>query len=192
MDEELKERLLLVNRGNSEACSKIIEDFRLLIYSILNKYELEYGDFLVSKEDLFQEGCIGLLEACKSYKENDETKFSTYAYVVIERKIQRAFFRMLKPYRVEYSFDKYEHLDYIESLTGNTVNDNQMDYLDRMDINDKLENSSYITDIDREIIKLRIQNYTYKEIAKQLNITAKKVDNRILRLKHIAKSFKGK
>lgn len=50
-----------------------IEDYEKLIWKVANKF---YG---VEKEDLYQAGMLGLLKACKNYKENKDTKFSTYA-----------------------------------------------------------------------------------------------------------------
>jgi RNA polymerase sigma factor, sigma-70 family len=46
-----------------------------LIYSIM-KYFYKYPN----KDDLFQAGCIGLIEAYYRYKNDMNTKFSTYAY----------------------------------------------------------------------------------------------------------------
>ena len=61
MNEELKE--LIINNQN-------------LIYSIASKFK---GD----KEDLFQAGCLGLIDAYKKYNPNYNTKFTTYAYPFI-------------------------------------------------------------------------------------------------------------
>ena len=38
-------------------------------------------------------------------------------------------------------------------------------------------------ELDRQIIKLRIKNYSYDQIAHILNINKKKVDNRLYKLK---------
>lgn len=46
-----------------------------LIYKIMNQYF--YG---VEREDLFQAGAVGVLDAYKNYKKDGNTKFSTYAY----------------------------------------------------------------------------------------------------------------
>lgn len=61
MNEELKE--LIINNQN-------------LIYSIASKFK---GD----KEDLFQAGCLGLIDAYQKYNSNHNTKFTTYAYPFI-------------------------------------------------------------------------------------------------------------
>ena len=38
-----------------------------------------FGGSLHQQEDLFQEGCLGLIEACKRFDSGRGTKFSTYA-----------------------------------------------------------------------------------------------------------------
>ena len=55
-----------------------ILEYEKLIYSIAKKF-----DGYKSKEDLYQAGYMGLLMALNNYKENRNTKFSTYAYKYI-------------------------------------------------------------------------------------------------------------
>ena len=57
---------------------KLINENKKLIYSISHYFE-KYPN----KEDLFQVGCIGLIEASKKYDPNLGAKFSTYAYPFI-------------------------------------------------------------------------------------------------------------
>lgn len=45
-----------------------------LVYNVANQF------YNVDKQDLIQEGCIGLIKAYKNYQNNGTTKFSTYAY----------------------------------------------------------------------------------------------------------------
>ncbi len=49
-----------------------------LIYDIMNKHF--YG---VDREDLFQQGALGVINAYNNYKKNGTTKFSTYAFPYI-------------------------------------------------------------------------------------------------------------
>ncbi|MDO4963619.1 MAG: sigma-70 family RNA polymerase sigma factor [bacterium] len=58
--------------------NNIIEENKGLIYSVAN-YFRNYN----SREDLYQAGCLGLIEALKNYNPNMNTKFSTYAYSYI-------------------------------------------------------------------------------------------------------------
>lgn len=52
-------------------------EYEDLIYKMISKYK----NF--DKEDLYQVAMIGLMNAKKNYKENEKTKFSTYAYYYI-------------------------------------------------------------------------------------------------------------
>lgn len=62
----------------------LIYDNESLIYSVVNRYA-RYFD----KEDLYQVAVIGLINAYKNYKEDKETKFSSYAYFYITGEIKK-------------------------------------------------------------------------------------------------------
>ncbi len=53
-------------------------DYEGLIYSIINKYTSRYD-----KDDLYQVGMIGLMDAYKHYDSSFDTKFSSFAYYYI-------------------------------------------------------------------------------------------------------------
>lgn len=61
-----------------EDINEIILRNESFIYSIANKFT-KYKN----KEDLFQVGCIGMIEAYKNYDETKGTKFTSYAYQYI-------------------------------------------------------------------------------------------------------------
>ncbi len=56
---------------------EIIKVHEKLIYKIASKF------YNYDREDLYQVGVIGLIKALRNYKENSETKFTTYAYEYI-------------------------------------------------------------------------------------------------------------
>lgn len=56
---------------------EIIKVHEKLIYKIASKF------YNYDREDLYQVGVIGLIKALKNYKENSDTKFTTYAYEYI-------------------------------------------------------------------------------------------------------------
>lgn len=58
--------------------TNIIKENERLIYSITNYFK-NYN----SREDLYQAGCLGLVEAYKRYDSNMNCKFTTYAYPYI-------------------------------------------------------------------------------------------------------------
>ncbi|MBQ9181401.1 MAG: sigma-70 family RNA polymerase sigma factor [Bacilli bacterium] len=63
---------------------EVINNHKNLIYKLAHYFE-KY----TNKEDLFQVGCIGLIEAYKRYDKNVGAKFSTYAYPYILGEMKR-------------------------------------------------------------------------------------------------------
>lgn len=53
-------------------------DYEGLIYSIINKYPRRFD-----RDDLYQVGMLGLIDAYKHFDKSQDTKFSTYAYYYI-------------------------------------------------------------------------------------------------------------
>ena len=63
------------NLQTIDSYNKIILDNEWLIYKIINKYTSH-----LELEDLYQVASIGLIKAYKSFKDDYNTKFSSYAY----------------------------------------------------------------------------------------------------------------
>lgn len=59
-------------------------DYEGLIYSVIHKYPKRYD-----KDDLFQAGMLGLIDAYKHFDDSKGTKFSTYAYYYIVGEINK-------------------------------------------------------------------------------------------------------
>ena len=59
-------------------------DYEGLIYSIISKYPSRFD-----KDDLFQAGMLGLVDAYKHYDPHANTKFSTYAYYYIVGEVNK-------------------------------------------------------------------------------------------------------
>ena len=55
-----------------------------LIYSIINKYPKRYD-----RDDLYQVGMLGLIDAYKHFNKNYDTKFSTFAYYYIVGEVNK-------------------------------------------------------------------------------------------------------
>lgn len=165
--------------------NKLVKENSKLISSIIKTLELEYGHFKVSSDDLYQEGLIALHEAYTKFNKDEGVKFSTFAYMVIKRNLKKFYFTCLKRYQNEYySIDTIDLFDHTPlagiSLEAHDVGvkynlEERNDRVDKRFIKLKQE--------DQHIVALRCLNNTYEEIADKLNITKKKVDSRLSRLK---------
>ena len=64
--------------------NELIIQNELLIYSIINRYK-DYFDI----EDLYQTAVIGLINAYKNYKDDKQTKISSYAYFYMKGEVKK-------------------------------------------------------------------------------------------------------
>ena len=79
-DEEL---LNLYKNGDPLCFDAIMLRYKNMVLEIAKDFFLVSGD----KDDLIQEGMIGLYKAVRDYKEDSTAKFSTFAYTCIKRQI---------------------------------------------------------------------------------------------------------
>ena len=74
-EEELLKLYIRNKQGDERAREKLASYNLPLVHSICRRYPPETVEY----DDIFQEGCIGLLQALKKYDPSRGTKFSTYA-----------------------------------------------------------------------------------------------------------------
>lgn len=163
---------------------KIVKENGKIITSIIKNLELECGHFKLSHEDLYQEGLIALHNAYLNYDEKLDAKFSTFAYMVINRSLHRFYYQQMNRYKYEtYSLDNTDLFDYNSVVGDYEAGDHGIRYMieDRRNRIDKL--FTILNLEDQNIVALRANQNTYKQIAEKLNITVKRVDNRLRRIK---------
>lgn len=79
-DEELIEQ---IQEENEDALSYLCEKYRELVNIKVSKYFIIGAE----REDIFQEGMIGLFKAIKSYKNDKQNSFKSFANMCIERQL---------------------------------------------------------------------------------------------------------
>ena len=82
-DEQLVE---LHKSGNAEAFAEICERYKELVKGISRAYFLVGGD----RDDLLQEGLLGLLKAVNFYNAGGGASFKTFAHLCIESNVKSA------------------------------------------------------------------------------------------------------
>ena len=76
-------------RDDNEAFEQLINSYRRMIFSIINKKYIKYNSVNLSKDDLYQEACISFYEACKRFDPKRNVKFSSFAYRVISCRLNK-------------------------------------------------------------------------------------------------------
>lgn len=171
---------------------KLVEDNIHLVNHVLSQCGWKFLGFQ-EYDDLFQIGCIGLMNAAKSFDPSKGMKFSTLACKVIRRDIYKTIQSPLKR-------DKLYHATYDLSLEQKVNLDERSKAnvsLRRCDIipdrHDSIRDIEFQIDLDRALQTLTkdlqdtyllriVQGLTLDEIAQVLGITRMAVSYRLQRL----------
>lgn len=163
-----------------KACEKLIEGIVLNTKKDVDRKGAEFSD-------LVQAGQIGLYNAINSYNPEKDVIFTTYAGTCIKNKI-------LDYIRGESNFQKnivYQKDDDCEYDILSNIKDPSKTPEEELIEKEEIENiMSALNDMEKEIFNLfYVERNPYNVIAKKLNITNKKVDNTIRKIKKIYKNM---
>ncbi|MBE5100239.1 MULTISPECIES: RNA polymerase sporulation sigma factor SigH [Priestia] len=188
-DEDL---LNLIHHGNEEALNFLIKKYRGNIQAKASTYFLRGAD----KEDLVQEGMIGLYKAIRNFKGNKMSSFKTFAELCIKRQIftavkaatrqkhepLNAYVSLYKPLSNQES--AYMLLDMIAEK--NTTNPELL-LINQEEFEEKKQKiAELLSKLEQRVWALFINEYSYIEISKVLSMSEKSIDNTIQRIKRKA------
>ena len=179
-DEELVE---LIKNGDDKAENELFGRYKDLVVKISRGFFIVGGDL----EDLIQEGMIGLYKAIRGYSTHKETTFKTFAVICIKHQIQTAIKRANtyknRPLSDAVSFQSFERLDYLpmELVLDTTPAERIINKENFEILKQKLK--TLLSEKEFAVLKQYLQGYSYKEIAKNLGITEKSIDNSLTRIK---------
>lgn len=180
--------------GDEFALERLIKLYQGLLYFLCDKYFLKDGD----KEDLLQEATIGLIEAIRAYNPMSGRKFKNFAILCITRELDSCIKRSnrKKHQILNNAIPIFSHAEGEEerTSTGYQV------YLDRIlkdespspeellvekeIINELLRTvNSVLSDLEKQVLKLRIRGHSYNEITAKLKLQNKSVDNAVQRIR---------
>jgi RNA polymerase sporulation-specific sigma factor len=138
----------------------------------LSKYRLDS----LQREDLIQEGMIGLFNAIDTYDKSKGIKFSTYSSVCIKNRINNALGSL---WNVNKKIDSSG-----KDLEEVTEEHNPEDDVMIGEVSEKIEQAVLnLADIEKRVLSMYLDKKTYQEIALSLAISTKKVDNILMKIK---------
>ena len=186
MDEKLVE---LVKQQNHDAFEELVVRYLSLIKMRAQAYHRSG----LEKEDLLQEGLLGLLHATTTYQPSYGIYFKTYAAVCIERNLIAAY-RVTKrkkhiPVNQVVSFHDTQNTEEIEkqiSYSENTDPENFIIQKEEILLYTK-KMKTLLSDLEFQILSLYVVGASYCEIAKQLSVDVKVVDNALQRIRRKGK-----
>ncbi len=176
-----------INEGNEDANNILIKKYEPLIIKIATKMLPYCKNNGLEKNDLIQEGMIGLSHALDRYQEQKDTLFYTYAKTCIERKIISVVIgsnrNKNKILNESISYDDEENLllKFI-SDTNQTPEEAVLNVAIEEDLVNRI--NKVLTDLEQQVFTLLINGFKYKEIAEILDKDQKSIDNAIQRIKN--------
>lgn len=175
--------------GDIRAQEYLISKYENFVKSKAKSYFLIGAD----KEDIYQEGMIGLYKAIRDYKQDKLTSFKAFAELCITRQIITAIKTATRqkhiPLNTYVSLNKpiYEEESdrtLLDVLAGLKIADpeeliisqEQMAYIEE-------EISKVLSDLEMEVLQSYLDGKSYQEIACDLDRHAKSIDNALQRVK---------
>ncbi|AMO31660.1 RNA polymerase sporulation sigma factor SigH [Lysinibacillus sp. fkY74-1] len=185
-DEELIE---MVHQGNTDALDYLITKYRLLVRAKARSYFLIGAD----KEDIVQEGMIGLYKAIRDFKGDKLASFRAFAELCITRQIITAIKTATRQKHIPLNsyvsldkpiFDEESDRTLMDVLTGAIMDDPEELIIHREEFGYLEEKMSEIlSELELQVLALYLDGRSYHEISAKLNRHVKSIDNALQRVK---------
>lgn len=161
--------------------TELIVRYKKMVEAKASKYACEF----VERDDLIQEGMLGLLSAISHYNKDKKTAFSTFASRCVENRMINAV-KKVSPYAYMTKS--------IETETDDANIDTQMSPEEILVLKEQAKAMSekiknHLSSLETEILNMFLNGYTYEQIAKRKSITLKAVDNALQRARRKLKSI---
>lgn len=182
----------LAQKRENAAMEYLLEKYKPLVRQKTRKLFLIDGD----KDDIIQEGMIGLFKAVRDYQVGKDAAFRTFADLCISRQLYSAIKKSnrlknqpLNSYVSIYS-DEFSDADelagdrtVISSGSDNIANPEaiMIDRENAIDMQNKMFDK--LSKMEREVLKRYLEGMTYQEIAADMEKSPKSIDNALQRIK---------
>ena len=187
-DEEI---IAKIKDGDEKALTYLLEKYKELVNMKVGKYFLIGAE----REDIVQEGMIGLYKAIKNFNEEKQNSFKSFANICIERQLITAIKTSNRqkhmPLNSDLSlnnaaYDKNEEnsVELIDTFDGKNVEDPletimKKEYYENV----QTEIEKNLSKFEKQVLDRFIKGESYNVIAKKLDTQVKSVDNAIQRIR---------
>ncbi|GIO28793.1 RNA polymerase sporulation sigma factor SigH [Ornithinibacillus bavariensis] len=183
------EVLELIHQGDNEALDYLIHKYKNFVRAKARTYFLIGAD----KEDIIQEGMIGLYKAIRDYNEDKLTSFKAFAELCITRQIITAIKTATRQKHIPLNsyvsldkpiYDEESDRTLLDVIAGSRAIDPQELLVNRENFGDmELKLSELLSEFEKGVLHLYLEGKTYQEISVELNRHVKSIDNALQRVK---------
>ncbi|WP_206207814.1 RNA polymerase sporulation sigma factor SigH [Virgibacillus profundi] len=183
------EIIQLIHQGNSHALDFLIQKYRNFVWAKARTYFLIGAD----KEDIIQEGMIGLYKAIRDYDGDKLSSFKAFAELCVTRQIITAIKTATRQKHIPLNsyvsldkpiYDEESDRTLLDVIAGSKAVDPQELLVNREKFGDmELKLSELLSELEKEVLHLYLDGRTYQEISVELNRHVKSIDNALQRVK---------
>jgi len=179
----------MAKKGDKCAINKLIEKYSIMVKAKAKTYFLVGAD----KEDIIQEGLIGLYKAIRDYNEEKTCSFRHFADICVTRQIITAIKTATRQKHIPLNtyislnrpmFEEESERTLYDMVTTSLDNDPEGLVIDKeayKAIEDKIKKT--LSKFEEEVFRRYLSGQSYSNIAISLDKDAKSVDNAIQRVK---------
>ena len=186
LDEEVIED---AKTGNVSALEYLINKYKSFVRAKARTYFLIGAD----REDIIQEGMIGLYKAIRDFREDKLSSFRAFAELCITRQIITAIKTATRQKHIPLNsyvslnkpiFDEESDRTLMDVISEESVSDPEEMMINREEFTGiELKMSEILSELEWEVLSLYLQGKSYQEIAEDLDRHIKSIDNALQRVK---------
>lgn len=178
-----------IKNGDTSALNYLLAKYQPLVNRKVSKYFMIGAE----KEDIFQEGMIGLYKAIKSYEPAKQNSFKSFANLCIERQLITAIKTSNRQKHIPLNsylslntsaYEEDEDTELMEIFNSNLVED-PLDTITKQEYYKTVENTidQSLSSFEKQVLNSYIQGESYIDIADKLGAPVKSIDNAIQRIR---------
>ena len=185
-DEEV---VALAREGNGDAQEYLINKYKNFVRAKARSYFLIGAD----KEDIIQEGMIGLYKAIRDYRPDKLSSFRAFAELCITRQIITAIKTATRQKHIPLNsyvslnkpiYDEDSDRTLLDVISGTRITDPEELIISREEFDDiEAKMGEILSSLEWKVLMYYLEGKSYQEIANDLNRHVKSIDNALKRVK---------
>lgn len=186
LDEEIIEE---AQAGDVKALEYLINKYKGFVRAKARTYFLIGAD----REDIIQEGMIGLFKAIRDYREDKLSSFRSFAEICITRQIITAIKTATRQKHIPLNsyislnrpiFEDESDRTLLDVISEECISDPEEMVINREEFAGiEVKLGEILSDLEWEVLSLYLQGKSYHEIAVELDRHVKSIDNALQRVK---------
>ncbi|NLM35571.1 MAG: RNA polymerase sporulation sigma factor SigH [Clostridiales bacterium] len=186
LDEEV---VMEAKKGDTRAQEYLINKYQNFVKSKAKSYFLIGAD----KEDIYQEGMIGLYKAIRDFKPDKLSSFKAFAELCVTRQIITAIKTATRQKHIPLNtyvslnkpiYDEESDRTLLDILSSIKVSDPEELVISKEEMDHiEAEIGEVLSDLEMEVLMSYLDGKSYQEIACDLDRHAKSIDNALQRVK---------